>query len=245
MNIKKITMVSALALVSSAGLAMADTLQLSELSFSFTDATGTNGNFTSDATAGNPATLYWGVPAEDGGDQSGYKIAAGDPVPSSGVDVDTEFDFGTFTHYNQPILLNAGTLTGVNLNVSANVSNNNVVIGAVTFQFGLQHDETPNIEDNCPDQSNPCDDIVKISMLNTTDTFTLGTIEYTLNLSGFIQDGVEVSTFTSSEGGTNTAGLRGIFTADVPAVPLPAAGWMLFAGLGGLAAMKRRKQPTA
>lgn len=29
---------------------------------------------------------------------------------------------------------------------------------------------------------------------------------------------------------------------NVQAVPLPAAGWMLFAGLGGLAAMRRRKQ---
>ena len=26
------------------------------------------------------------------------------------------------------------------------------------------------------------------------------------------------------------------------AVPLPAAGWLLFAGLGGLAALRRRKQ---
>lgn len=30
-------------------------------------------------------------------------------------------------------------------------------------------------------------------------------------------------------------------STDMPAVPLPAAGWMLIAGLGGLAAMKRRK----
>ncbi|WP_375227448.1 VPLPA-CTERM sorting domain-containing protein [Roseobacter sp. S98] len=36
-----------------------------------------------------------------------------------------------------------------------------------------------------------------------------------------------------------------IVSANISAVPLPAAGWLLIAGVGGLAAMKRRRKNTA
>ena len=39
----------------------------------------------------------------------------------------------------------------------------------------------------------------------------------------------------------NVQGYRAAVVEDAPAVPLPAAGWLLIAGLGSLAAMRRRK----
>ena len=39
----------------------------------------------------------------------------------------------------------------------------------------------------------------------------------------------------------NVQGYRAAVVEDAPAVPLPAAGWLLVAGLGSLAAMRRRK----
>ena len=57
------------------------------------------------------------------------------------------------------------------------------------------------------------------------------------------------ATFTFSTtvdfGGTNTSEFLiaevGANPANVPPVPLPAAGWMLLAGLGGLIGMRRKK----
>ncbi|MBC7154879.1 MAG: VPLPA-CTERM sorting domain-containing protein [Rhodobacteraceae bacterium] len=40
------------------------------------------------------------------------------------------------------------------------------------------------------------------------------------------------------ESGTSTLGIY----ANIAAVPLPAAGWLMMAGIGGLAAMRRRRK---
>ncbi|MBT8460480.1 MAG: VPLPA-CTERM sorting domain-containing protein, partial [Boseongicola sp.] len=77
-----------------------------------------------------------------------------------------------------------------------------------------------------------------------------------------IADAVYSATISATQGGTDTedlfnySGEAGVFTLvidgqrgspgatydiGISAVPLPAAGWLLLAGVGGLAAMKRRK----
>jgi hypothetical protein len=73
---------------------------------------------------------------------------------------------------------------------------------------------------------------------------------------------ISPSTGTEFAGGFNTqlAGLvnnkgtgqglshlevAGVFTGTTPVVPLPAAGWLLLAGVGGLAAMARRRKAAA
>lgn len=53
-------------------------------------------------------------------------------------------------------------------------------------------------------------------------------------------------TWVNTEGGTSTLQIfANVEAPEANVIPLPAAGWMLLAGLGGLAAMKRRKKATA
>ncbi len=77
-------------------------------------------------------------------------------------------------------------------------------------------------------------------------TFTLGSNFFDDIASGLQ---VQMNIDTTSQGWAVTLA-KSVITTDgaVPppptpgAVPLPAAGWLLFAGLGGLAALRRRKQ---
>ncbi len=67
-------------------------------------------------------------------------------------------------------------------------------------------------------------------------------MEYTFTLLGFSTDGgtTFANEFVTEEGEVNTASLY--FDYSVSVVPLPAAGWLLLAGLGGLAAVGRRRK---
>lgn len=77
-------------------------------------------------------------------------------------------------------------------------------------------------------------------------TFTLGS-NFFDDIAGGLQ--VKMNIDTTNQGWAVTLA-KSVITTDgatppppTPgAVPLPAAGWLLFAGLGGLAAMRRRKQ---
>lgn len=76
------------------------------------------------------------------------------------------------------------------------------------------------------------------------DTIEVNGENVVLGLEGFAAG----TTFLTAEGQRNDAVLRASFTANpitVNPVPLPAAGWMLLAGFGGLAALKRRKNKAA
>jgi hypothetical protein len=72
-----------------------------------------------------------------------------------------------------------------------------------------------------------------------SDTVNIGGLEYVFNISGFTS-GISFSTV---EGQANTTDLIGEFIVNpVNVIPLPAAAWMLLAGIGGLAAVGRRKK---
>ncbi len=67
---------------------------------------------------------------------------------------------------------------------------------------------------------------------NTTDGFIfsgLGNVEYTLTVDGSLRP---------------TSGAVALYDLKISAVPIPAAGFMLLGGLGGLAALRRRKSKS-
>ena len=74
-----------------------------------------------------------------------------------------------------------------------------------------------------------------------------GTIAYLID--NAVTAGNWFNTDIPANGGGNAPGLSNIqlfatggLVPDMPPVPLPAAGWMLVAGIGGLAAMRRRRR---
>ncbi|MBY0423291.1 MAG: VPLPA-CTERM sorting domain-containing protein [Parvularculaceae bacterium] len=59
----------------------------------------------------------------------------------------------------------------------------------------------------------------------------------------FIKSLLGPQTFTYAGGAGQGAGVSGYaFFGDAPTVPLPAAAWMMLAGIGGLTAASRRKK---
>ena len=76
-----------------------------------------------------------------------------------------------------------------------------------------------------------------------TDSFSTSSTAYT-TFSASVLAGVAVDSlvFSAQRDGSAGGSLDAVVLSDVAPVPLPAAGWMLIAGLGGLAAMGRRKK---
>ncbi|MEP1354063.1 MAG: THxN family PEP-CTERM protein [Tateyamaria sp.] len=184
--------------------------------------------------SGDPVTMRWGS-GNDG--PSGYDFDMSDtPI---GPPLTNPILLGSFTHHNNPIT--GTTLLQASLDVVLTLT------GGLTISrtFDFTHDETPNRPalENCkyPSSGSRCDDLVTVSNTNVGEALTIGGVGYILNIIGFSEDnGVSTSaSFQTIERGSNVASLYA--SIDVAPVPLPAAGWMLIAGMGGLVAMRRRK----
>jgi len=113
-----------------------------------------------------------------------------------------------------------------------------------SFAFRFLIDETPNVTP-CAYPStpgNPCADQITFQNLDLTSAFTLGGIDYTLELLGF-QMSVEsplTTSFFSQEGGNNTIGLYARFVAPTR-VPEPGTLGLLALGLLAVSGAVRRK----
>jgi hypothetical protein len=211
--------------------------------------------FTIDNGDGDPAlngetvSIFWGVPFISNGGQSGYSFTPAGV--SFGAMPGIAYSLGTFTHFNEPISAPPGSLSSVELAFHFEGSPDGVPVTAgfnAIFDFG--HNETTNTSGlgGCGSQqvsTTPCDDIVTVTAQGgASETVTVGDTEFIFTLLGFSPDGMNFnSIFVTEEGETNSQDLYFSYTVSV--VPLPAAGWLLLAGIGGLAAVGRRRRKAA
>ncbi len=213
---------------------------------------GTNINTSGQGTAS--AEVRWGV----GGQQSGYRFESiGDLqlVVDPLTNTSDVANIGKFTHFNFPI--SAGTsITGVKLEYTSDVLVNGNLFGTVNFIYAFDHFETPNADFPCADGGfvgigvniNGCADRVAVNFNQASGAFSIGTIDYALDVRGFLVDNTPAQLFWTTENATNEAFLRGqvVLRENAGAVPEPATWAMLITGFGlvGTAA-RRRSRPLA
>ena len=236
-------LVVAMIVISIAGAqARAETVTLSGVTGVWSNPTATSPAALAAASVSYSAShdrIYWGDPASGAGPSSLLFTAGATPRTFDTGDL---FDVGVLTHFNNPIY---NAITGATLTVSLSFSDPAGVNGA--FPFSFQIIETPNTVDATPD-----DDFIKFGTTVSSQTFTIGTTEYTLQLLGFRQGGVFVSQFTSPELSMNSATLVGRITSNVndpvPAeasTPLPTAALAGLTLLGGFGLTTRGRHRKA
>lgn len=237
---RKSNLIAALAVtLASAGAANAVTFTVDTTAGTWENTVLTNGG-----NAGGESTneIRWGRPATDAG-QSGYDYTAAAATSSQ---TDELFILGTFNHLNFPVF--SPSLVSADLAIS--LSGNADGVGfSFNSTFSFDHFETPNEANPCAAGGVPlCPDLV--TLLNPQDTSQVVTVDgtdYTLEIAGFVTDATDFTSFLDSfltlENQENEAFLVARFSEPlVSEVPLPAAGWMLLAGLGGMAAMRRSRK---
>lgn len=206
--------------------------------------------------------LTWGSPAGKKTGKSGYSFAETGTMlrASASYDVEQPFVLGTFTHHNNPI--RSGTsITKATLDLAIDLMVDGTAL-AVKSTFDFIHWETDNAGTRgiCANNGRNkrgvnvkgCADQVKIeNILDRTDEFQIGDAMYIMTITGFLVDGMFATEFWTRENAKNPAQLVGMIkkVRDLappppppPAVPLPASGWLVLAGLGGLAGLKRRRR---
>jgi hypothetical protein len=194
---------------------------------------------------GTPS-IRWGDPATNAG-QSGYDFLAAS-TPINGVAADTAFDLGVFTHLNNPIF--DPSITGATLQLLISISIDGGPIQQILSSYSFAHVETPNGANPCFDGGqngvgvnvNGCADRVTATInLGQTQSFFVGLDEYVFTIDRFRVGSDAFSQFFTQEGANNSATLEGSYQLKSAVVPLPAAGWLMLAGIGALVAVRRRK----
>jgi hypothetical protein len=179
--------------------------------------------------------------------QSGYVFDG--IAPSDGfTTTDPSFVFAKATHFNGEVWTNSATLASVdfNLEIKGKIEGQDFSLSAM---FQLFHNETLNPAPVCAlGGTQPCGDGVGIiGGIASSLPVVVGNMSYTFVLEGLVEslNGPVVTSFFTKEFEQNSAVLRARLDAKElpppPVVPLPAAVWMLLAGLGGLAAVARRR----
>lgn len=238
-------------LVLGAAASQAATLTVTNVSGVWSDWTG--GVKQSSTMNGDVAELRWGTPGYTK-QQSGYDFA---PVPTSGPhQKDQTFTLGTFTHNNFVIDKGISSAT-LDVTFSFYLGTDSSNVYTRSSQFVFEHWETPNVPESgiCVDgkESKPngvqvgCEDrVTPITNPRKSESFTITedgvTRTYLFDVTGFNIG----ENFWTVENQKNSAQLQARFTYEenvpLPPVPLPAAGWLMLAGVAGMGAVARRRR---
>ena len=246
---------AALTLIASS--AFAATVSIESVTGSWTAVSQNNAHGVTISNSDTFSEVTWGE-APTNGSQSSYSFERTIP-PAVIAAPGEEFALGKFTHHNWPIYTvpSDGADTAIDwaeLKVDFQVKIDDVLYD-FTRNYRFDHSETPNAggangacafggnDGDAGVNENGCADRVVASLNEAgSETLVVDGLSYTFDISGFEVDGETLDFFLTKENAINEAILVGTYdVSEISPVPLPAAGWMLIAGLGGLAAMKRRK----
>lgn len=262
MNIRKLMTAKAVSGAAAAMMtlssAQAAVVIIDNITATWQNPTGASVTYRDNGT--DNARVAWGTPATSYNSynkfnkQSGYDFDAVNSSISTG-DFSTPynsgtFEVGTFTHRNNPITGNS--LSSIELLISADLSINGAAVQTYDFTFNFLHDETPN-SGSCPYGGpnnhgvniNGCADKVLVNFNSVSDSFYIDGTRYTLNLTGFLDNGSPATSFLSKEKGSNSATIVGqiaAWTDVVPGgVPEPSTWAMLILGFGAVGGTMRRR----
>ena len=248
MKLKALTATTAIVLALSSASAFAASVSITSITGIWTSATP---NDTVNLDGIGTSSIEWGTESNATDSLSGYDfVAAGVPIAAT---ESVNFVLGDFVHNNFTIAASPtpATITNADLQVTFGFTVDGGPEQQVVSSYSFLHNETTNNADPCADLGtdgvgvniNGCADSVTATLnVGSTQSFMIGGDEFVFNISGFEQMGIPMATFWTIENQSNEAQLVASYTTKASVVPLPAAGWMLLAGFGGLAAMKRRKK---
>lgn len=228
-------------------LAFALPVNLSSPFSVFSDAVG--GTDVVYSPAGTASQVRWGDPTGKFGTGDDFKSGLGFDIFTAPMETTTgtAFGLGTLSHFNWEVK-NGTAASGVQLSFGFTITDPS--IGPVNFNVPFAIDETAN---SAPCARNPvpihnfCPDIITFSGATSTQSFTIGGVDYTLFLLGFGPDPSDIqSDFITQEGGVNTTRLWAKIDVTMPPVDVPEPNALLLLAFGllalGGAVQLRRKQ---
>ncbi|HEY9651653.1 MAG TPA: choice-of-anchor K domain-containing protein [Coleofasciculaceae cyanobacterium] len=225
--------------LSSVALASLVSLTLSSNAQAQTFAGNSSGTWGDPNPGANTSPQFSGVGTNTftWGDPNGFGVGANQLIFNGNTfsaGIDTLFQVGDLTYFNGTTTIGT-TVASVPLNVQLAFATPSVFSEVFSFDFNLV--STPNT--GTPEQN--ADSVYPISSFGSR-SFSFGGTDYTLQLTGFSQDGgaTTVSEFRVLEGATTTAAVFGRITA-APSKDVPEPATIGGLGLLGVYLMSRRR----